>query len=155
MRESHVLVRPVGRPAPAYCAVMSPRLVPSVRPQPMIAVANVPESSRWYQHVLGATSGHGGAEYEQLLVDGVMILQLHRLDVGHHHGTIGDPEQPIGNGVAIWFEADDFEAAVRRIRDADAEVVTEVHLNANAGHREIWIRDLDGYLVVFAEAHRH
>lgn len=121
----------------------------------MIAVANVPESSRWYQHVLGATSGHGGAEYEQLLVDGVMILQLHRLDVGHHHGTIGDPEQPIGNGVAIWFEADDFEAAVRRIRDADAEVVTEVHLNANAGHREIWIRDLDGYLVVFAEAHRH
>src|SRR5260370_492230 len=25
------------------------------------------------------------------------------------------------------------------------------HVNPNAGHREVWIRDLDGYLVVFAE----
>jgi hypothetical protein len=24
-------------------------------------------------------------------------------------------------------------------------------VNPNAGHREIWIRDLDGYLVVFDE----
>lgn len=121
----------------------------------MIAVADVAQTSRWYQQVLGATSGHGGAEYEQLLVDGVMILQLHRLDVGHHHGAIGDPELPLGNGVAVWFEVDDFDAAVRRIHDSAAEVVTDVHLNPNAGHREIWIRDLDGYLVVLAEAHHH
>lgn len=135
----------------AYCAVMSERLVPSVRPQPMIAVANVVQSSQWYQQVLGATSGHGGAEYEQLLVDGVMILQLHRLEVGHHHGAIADPE-PIGNGVAVWFDTDDFDAAVGRIRDVAAEIVTDVYLNPNAGHREIWIRDVDGYLIVLAEA---
>ncbi|MFN2478355.1 MAG: VOC family protein [Pseudonocardiaceae bacterium] len=137
---------------PAYCAVMSERLVPSVRPQPMIAVADVEQTSLWYQHVLGAASGHGGAEYEQLLVHGAMILQLHRLDIGHHHGAIGDPEQPLGNGVAVWFEVDDFDAAVRRIHDVVAEVVADVHLNPNAGHREIWLRDLDGYLVVLAEA---
>lgn len=117
----------------------------------MIAVANVVQASRWYQRVLGATSGHGGDEYEQLLVDGVMILQLHRLDAGHHHGAIGDPERPIGNGIAVWFEADDFDPAVGRLRDVAAEIVTDVHLNPNAGHREIWIRDLDGYLVVLAE----
>ncbi len=117
----------------------------------MIAVADVEKASRWYQQVLGATSGHGGPEYEQLLVDGELIMQLHRLDVGHHHGTIGDPGQPIGNGVAIWFEADAFDAVVGRIREADALIVTDVHLNPNAGHREIWIRDLDGYLVVIAE----
>ncbi len=116
----------------------------------MIAVADVVTASLWYQYVLGATSGHGGAEYEQLLVDGQMVMQLHRLDVGHHHGTLGDPAQPIGNGVAVWFEADDFEAIVRRIRASDALVVTDVHVNPNAGRREIWIRDLDGYLVVFA-----
>jgi catechol 2,3-dioxygenase-like lactoylglutathione lyase family enzyme len=121
----------------------------------MVAVADVEKASRWYQQVLGATSGHGGAEHEQLLVDGVMVLQLHRFDVDHHHGTMGDPGQPIGNGVAVWFEADDFDAAVRRIRDGDAEVVTDAHLNSNAGHREIWIRDLDGYLVVLAEAPCH
>jgi hypothetical protein len=36
----------------------------------MIAVADVEKASQWYQHVLGAASGHGGAEYEQLLVNG-------------------------------------------------------------------------------------
>jgi len=72
----------------------------SMRPQPMIAVADVEAASRWYQHVLGAASGHGGAEYEQLLVDGQLIMQLHRFEIGHHHGTIGDPGQPTGNGVA-------------------------------------------------------
>ena len=138
----------------AYRAVMSESLRPSVRPQPMIAVADVERTSLWYQQILGATSGHGGADYEQLLVSSVMILQLHRLEVGHHHGAIGDPEQPLGNGVVVWFEVDDFDAAVGRIRDVAAEIVTDVHLNPNAGHREIWIRDLDGYLVVLADSHR-
>jgi catechol 2,3-dioxygenase-like lactoylglutathione lyase family enzyme len=124
---------------------------PSVRPQPMIAVADVERASQWYQRVLGATSDHGGSEYERLLVDGELVMQLHRLDEGHHHGTIGDPAQPTGNGVAMWFETDDFDASVRRIRTARAQVVTDVHLNPNAGHREIWIRDVDGYLVVLAE----
>jgi predicted enzyme related to lactoylglutathione lyase len=111
----------------------------------------VERASRWYQQVLGASSGHGGPEYEQLLVDGCLIMQLHHEEAGHHHGPIGDPGQPAGNGVALWFEASDFEAAVRRIRKAGAQIVTDVHLNPNAGHREIWIRDLDGYLVVLAE----
>ena len=108
-------------------------------------------ASRWYQQVLGASGGHGGAEYEQLLVDGRLIMQLHRLEIGHHHGAIRDPGQPAGNGVALWFEAADFDAAVRRIRAVSAQIVTDVHVSPNAGHREIWIRDLDGYLVVFAE----
>ena len=118
----------------------------------MIAVADVQASSRWYQAVLGAVSGHGGSEYEQLLVDGNLVLQLHQLDTAHHHGSIADPGQPVGNGVAIWFEAENFDGAVTRIHDLEPEVVADVHVNPNAGHREIWIRDLDGYLVVFAEA---
>src|SRR5260221_5470698 len=124
---------------------------PSVRPQPMIAVADVEKASLWYQCVLGATSAHGGPEYEQLLVDGELILQLHRLEAGHHHGTIGDPALPAGNGVAIWFEVDDLDTSVRRIRQAEVQIVTDVHVNPNAGHREIWLHDLDGYLVVLAE----
>src|SRR4051794_33535974 len=123
----------------------------TVRPQPMIAVSDVPASSRWYQLVLGASSGHGGDEYEQLVVAGVLVLQLHRLEVGHHHGTIGDPEQPRGNGFALWFEVDAFDEAVARVHDGEVAVQTDVHLNRNAGHREIWLRDPDGYLVVLAE----
>lgn len=123
-----------------------------MRPQPLISVADVERASRWYQQVLGASSGHGGDEYERLLVDGTLVLQLHRLDVEHHHGTIGDPELPTGNGVALWFETDAFDATVERLRAAEAEIVTDVHVNPNARHREIWVHDLDGYLVVFAES---
>lgn len=123
-----------------------------MRPQPMISVADVERSSRWYQGVLGAVSDHGGSEYERLNVDGQLVLQLHHRDVGHHHGTIGDPALPVGNGVAIWFEAADFDAAVRRIRGTDAAIVTDVHVNPNANHRELWLRDIDDYLVVIAEA---
>ena len=105
----------------------------------MIAVAEVEAASRWYQHVLGAASGHGGAEYEQLLVDGRLIMQLHRLEVGHHHGTIGDPAQPVGNGVALWFETSDFEATVQRIRAIGPLIVNDVHVNPQRGPP----RDLD------------
>lgn len=117
----------------------------------MITVADVERSSQWYQQVLGAASGHGGQEYEQLLVDGVMVLQLHHRGVGHHHDTIGDPTRPTGNGVAIWFEVDDFDGAVARVHGADVRIMTDAHLNPNAGHREIWLRDPDDYLVVLAE----
>ena len=130
---------------------MTNSTLPGVRPQPMISVADVERAGRWYQDVLGATSGHGGPEYEQLLVDGTMVMQLHRLEVGHHHRALADPSMPLGNGVALWFEAPAFDAAVERIRRTDAHVVTDVHVNPNAGHREIWLRDLDGYLVVIAE----
>jgi catechol 2,3-dioxygenase-like lactoylglutathione lyase family enzyme len=126
--------------------------MPRARPQPLIAVTDVERSSRWYQRLLVVESAHGGPEYERLLVDGCVVLQLHHLDTGHHHGTIGDPREPLGNGVAVWFEADDFDAAVERIRAADVRVEHDVHVNPNANHREIWIRDLDGYLVVLAEA---
>ena len=38
-----------------------------MQPQPLIAVRDVPASSRWYQQLLGCASGHGGHEYEQLV----------------------------------------------------------------------------------------
>ena len=122
-----------------------------MRPQPMLSVRDVPAASAWYQTVLGAVSGHGGADYEQLIVDGVLVQQLHRIDEAHHHGLMADPAAPLGNGVAVWFETASFAEAVERARSIPAEVVTDVHVNPNAGHREYWLRDLDGYLVVLAE----
>jgi predicted enzyme related to lactoylglutathione lyase len=125
--------------------------MPSVRPQPLITVADVPGASRFYQAVLGATSDHGGDEYERLIVDGELVMQLHSADVGHHHGPLRDPAQPAGSGVLLWFELDDFDGAVARTRETGAELVRDVHVNPNAGHRELWLRDRDGYLVVLAE----
>ena len=127
-----------------------------MRPQPLISVTDVPQSSRWYQELLRCESGHGGDEYERLLRDGALVLQLHRFDVGHHHGRIGDPSsRPYGNGVALWFEIDDFDDVVQRAEAISAEVVLPPHRNPPNGpggpaHRELWLRDPDGYLVVLA-----
>ncbi|MGH3012283.1 MAG: hypothetical protein ACRDMY_10685 [Gaiellaceae bacterium] len=49
-----------------------------------------------------------------LLPDGTLVLRLYRFVV-HHHGRIGDPSSPpYGNGVALWFEIDNFDDAVQR-----------------------------------------
>jgi hypothetical protein len=79
-----------------------------------------------------------------------LILQLHAWDVDHHHGSMGDPSMAVGNGVLLWFEVDDFDDVVARARALDAPGVLDVHRNPNADHRELWIRDPDGYTVVIA-----
>lgn len=118
----------------------------------MITVRDVPASSRWYQALLGARSGHGGDEYEQLLVGGELVLQLHALAEAHHHGQLADEAVPFGNGLALWFEAPDFGAAVARSRELGAKVVTDAHANPRSGLRELWLHDPDGYLVVVASS---
>ena len=116
----------------------------------------VKASSLWYQRLLDCQSGHGGTEYERLVSNGVLILQLHRFEVDHHHGAIGNPDdKPYGNGVLLWFEVDDFDDAVGRAADLNAQVVLERHRNPPDGqggpnHWEIWLRDPDGYTVVLA-----
>jgi catechol 2,3-dioxygenase-like lactoylglutathione lyase family enzyme len=116
----------------------------------MLVVRDVPASSRFYQRVLDAEGGHGGREYEQIASNGEIVLQLHALEVEHHHGPLADPDQPLGNGIVVWFEVADFEACVERVRATGAPVVRDVHTNPNAGQQEIWVRDPDGYLVVLA-----
>jgi len=127
-----------------------------MRPQPLIAVRDVEASSRWYQQVLGCTSGHGGTAYERLMDGDRIVMQIHNLEVEHHHGRIGDPAAgPFGNGLLLWFEIDDFVEAVARTRTLDPPVVHDVHRNPPEGpggpdHWEFWIRDPDGYVVVIA-----
>ena len=127
-----------------------------MRPQPLIAVADVQASSRWYQRLLGCRSNHGGAVYEQLVSKGQLVLQLHSFDSDHDHGRIGDPQQkPYGNGVLLWFEVEDFDAAMQRVSDMGVEVILPRHRNppdGNGGpnHWECWMRDPDGYTVVLA-----
>jgi catechol 2,3-dioxygenase-like lactoylglutathione lyase family enzyme len=116
----------------------------------MVVVRDVPTSSRFYQQVLGAESGHGGNEYEQIVRDGEILVQLHAIDVEDHHGPLADPDQPLGNGVLLWFEVTDFEAAAEQVRATGAPVVRDVHTNPRARQQELWVRDPDGYLVVLA-----
>ena len=127
-----------------------------MRPQPLIAVTDVPRSGAWYQHLLGCRSDHGGDKYERLVWEGLLVLQLHGFDVEHDHGLIGDiSDKPYGNGVLLWFELEDFEAAMERADELAAEVVMPRHRNPPTGdggpnHWECWFRDPDGYVVVLA-----
>jgi catechol 2,3-dioxygenase-like lactoylglutathione lyase family enzyme len=127
-----------------------------MQPQPLIAVTDVEVSTRWYQHLLHCHSAHGGPEYDRLDWNGVLVLQLHRFEVAHHHGPIGNPDdRPYGNGVLLWFEVDDFDDAVARADALKAEIVLPRHRNPPEGnggpnHWEPWLRDPDGYTVVLA-----
>jgi hypothetical protein len=96
-----------------------------MRPQPLIAVSDVEASSRWYQ----------------------------RLE--HHHGPIGNPaDRPYVNGVLLWFEIDDFDAAMVRVAEMKPEIVIPRHRNppgeGGPNHWECWLCDPDGYTVVLA-----
>jgi catechol 2,3-dioxygenase-like lactoylglutathione lyase family enzyme len=129
-------------------------MAPSVRPQPLLAVRDVRASARWYGTLLGATrtselmaSDHDHL-YDRLLVDGLLVLQLHAWDLEDHPNLIDPDAGRNGHGVLVWFELDDLDAAVERARVLGARIVQDVHVNAAPCHREMWLRDLDGYLVV-------
>ncbi len=114
----------------------------------MFHVRDVEASSRWYQEILGARSGHGGPDFEMILdSDGQLILQLHRAG-GHEHGPVGpfDGERP-GAGVIVIFEESDLDAALLRAREIGADVVSEPRWIELAHHSEMVLRDPDGYLV--------
>jgi predicted enzyme related to lactoylglutathione lyase len=145
----------IDDPAGTRIGVVAP--AQSARSQTMLMVRDVEASSRWYQRLLGLESDHGGPDYERLLADGDLVLQLHHHDVEHHHGLIGDPSGAVGNGVLVWFgEVSDFDGVVARAAELAAPIRRPVHRNPPEGrgngpaHREIWIEDLDGYTVVVA-----
>jgi len=112
--------------------------------------------SRWYQRLLNCRSDHGGPHYERLVAGDRLVLQLHDWDVEHDHGPIGDSKsKPYGNGVLLWFEVDDFDAAMARVAELKAHVLKPKHRNPASGgggpnHWECWLRDPEGYTVVLA-----
>jgi catechol 2,3-dioxygenase-like lactoylglutathione lyase family enzyme len=124
-----------------------------MRPQPLIAVRDVRASARWYSRLLAAEHGEEHEHrdfYDRLSAGGKLIMQLHAWDEEDHPNLVGADRAPVGHGVLLWFEVDDFDAAVERARALGAAVVEEPHVNPAPRHREMWLRDPDGYVVVLA-----
>jgi predicted enzyme related to lactoylglutathione lyase len=86
--------------------------------------------------------------YDRLLCGGCLVLQIHAWDEEEHPNLVNAKEARPGHGVLLWFEVDDFDAAVKRARALKAKVLLKPHFNPAPGHREIWIQDPDGYVVV-------
>jgi catechol 2,3-dioxygenase-like lactoylglutathione lyase family enzyme len=128
---------------------------------PMLQVADVAATSRWYQSALGLVSGHGGDEYEMLFAGEPyatpLLLQLHRWDA-HEHGFLGTPDDTIGNGVSLWFEVDDHTGLQRRfdaVAASGVAVLAAPNWNPIAHHHEFTVHDPNGYVVVVATPFEH
>jgi catechol 2,3-dioxygenase-like lactoylglutathione lyase family enzyme len=120
--------------------------------QPLIAVRDVRASGRWYTELLGADSlpEHSHRDiYDRISCSGQLLLQLHAWDEDHPN-LVNANAAPPGHGVVLWFQVSDFDSAVERARGLGAEVVLEPHFNPAPRHREMWLRDSDGYVVVIA-----
>jgi extradiol dioxygenase family protein len=123
----------------------------TVEAQPLIAVRDVRASSRWYAELLAADAlpehEHRNT-YDRISCSGQLVLQLHAWDEEDHPNLVNADAAPHGHGVVLWFQVDDFDSVVERARGLGAEIVLEPHVNPAPQHREIWLRDSDGYVVV-------
>ena len=125
----------------------------TVSSQPLIAVRDVRASSRWYAQLLSADTlqEHSHRDlYQRISCSGQLLLQLHAWDKEDHPNLVNRDAAPAGHGVLLWFQVDDFDSAVERARALPAEIILEPHVNPAPQHREIWLRDPDGYVVVLA-----
>jgi catechol 2,3-dioxygenase-like lactoylglutathione lyase family enzyme len=129
----------------------------SVKSQPILAVRDVLASARWYASLLGSSEPTGSPPsdhehvYRRIYVGDEFVLQLHAWDE-EDHPNLKDPDRaPVGHGVLVWFEVEDYPGAAARARALAAQVIEE-KFNPNAHHHELWLRDPDGYVVVLAGA---
>jgi catechol 2,3-dioxygenase-like lactoylglutathione lyase family enzyme len=130
-----------------------PAQKPTVEAQPLIAVRDVRASSRWYVELLGADSipEHPHRDiYDRISCADRLLLQLHAWDEEDHSNLVNADAAPPGHGVLLWFQVVDFDGVVDRARRLKAEIIEEPHINPAPQHREIWLRDPDGYVVVIA-----
>lgn len=116
----------------------------------MLVVRDVVASSAFYQRLLGATSGHGGSDFEMLMDGEELLLMLHHEDTAEHP-AIGSTERgDAGSGVLLYFYVDDVDAAHGRAVQMGAEVSDEPHVNELARQYEFSLRDPDGYALTIA-----
>jgi len=126
-----------------------------VTSQPILAVRDVIASARWYSKILGSAHETGSPPsdhdhiYRRIYVGETFVLQIHAWDEEDHPNLMNADRAPVGHGVLVWFEVDDYDGAMARARSLGATVIEE-KLNPAAQHRELWLRDLDGYVVVLA-----
>jgi hypothetical protein len=116
-------------------------------------VRDVRASANWYTTLLGTDSlpDHEHRDvYDRLYSSGRLILQLHAWDEEDHPNLVNRTAAPLAHGVVLWFQLDDFDAAVERARALNAEVIEGPFVNPAPQHREMWLRDPDGYVVVIA-----
>ena len=125
------------------------------RLDPIIAVENVEASANWYRQVFGFNRQHGGNEFAVLVnEDGEIVLALHQWGA-HDHPTMLKPATTAGNGLILYFRTTRIDSIRQNLRDMDAVVEQEMHVNPNSLKAEFSVRDPDGYYLSISQFHEY
>jgi catechol 2,3-dioxygenase-like lactoylglutathione lyase family enzyme len=118
----------------------------------IIGVADVPQSFKWYQSLLGLPATAPAHEYFGQIVDsdGIVLLCLHEWGA-HEHPSLTSPHfaKP-GNGLLLFFRVDNFDVALQAARTLVDRLEEEPHVNPSTGTREFSLQDRDGYYVTIS-----
>ncbi|MEM7096746.1 MAG: VOC family protein [Pseudomonadota bacterium] len=117
----------------------------------MLFVEDVEIASKWFQDFLGVTSGHGGPEFEMLLWDDNLFLQLHLIEEGHHDHEVST-EAPLGHGVILVVYVDDAERLYQRAQSLQLNLVSQLHYNEIAHMHEFVVKEPNGYALMICQA---
>jgi catechol 2,3-dioxygenase-like lactoylglutathione lyase family enzyme len=118
----------------------------------IIGVADVPQSFKWYQSLLGLSETAPSHVYFAQIVDsdGTVLLCLHKWG-SHEHPSLASPHDTTpGNGLLLFFRVDNFDVALPRARALASRLEEEPHVNLNTGTPEFSLRDPDGYYVTIS-----
>jgi len=125
-----------------------------MKPDPILAVKNVQETSKWYQTIFECKSKHGGDEFEVLVTkDDEIFICLHKWGA-HEHPTMKNPNITPGNGLILYFRIKNIEAVHQNLKDIAYPIEEEIQLNPDSGKREFSIIAPNGYYLTIAEFHK-
>jgi catechol 2,3-dioxygenase-like lactoylglutathione lyase family enzyme len=119
---------------------------------PIIGVADVAHSFKWYQSLLGLPETAPAHDYfgQILDADGSVLLCLHKWGA-HEHPSLTSPQGATpGNGLLLFFRVDNFDRALPRARTLAERLDEEPHVNPSTGTTEFSLRDPDGYYVTIS-----
>lgn len=121
---------------------------------PIIAVKNIEESSKWYQAVFGCRSMHEGNEFDILVTkNGEIFICLHKWGA-HDHPTMKNPSTP-GNGLILYIRTENMKEIRENVERIGYAVEEEIQLNPNSRKKEFAIKDPNGYYLIIAEFHKY
>ena len=118
----------------------------------IIGVADLSQSFRWYQRLLGLPeTAPAHDDFGQILnSDGTVLLCLHAWGA-HEHPSLTSPDTAkSGNGLLLFFRVDNFDVAMQRARALVGRLDEEPHVNPSTGTAEFSLQDRDGYHVTIS-----
>jgi catechol 2,3-dioxygenase-like lactoylglutathione lyase family enzyme len=126
-----------------------------MRTWPIIGVADVSQSLKWYESLLGLPETNPAHDdFGQVLdADGTVLLCLHKWGAHEHPSLTSPHDAKPGNGLLLFFRVDNFDASLPRARALVGRLDEEPHVNSNTGTMEFSLRDLDGYYVSVSALH--